>query len=246
MKTNRLSWGIFFILAAALVIVNQLGFFTYMNLWTLLFTVFLIPNVVIGITRRDFFQFFFSIGFLLLIYRKYWGFFFFPSISSWSIMVAALFLAIGFSSIFKSKHYSHRSGEPHFSAQFSYGDHTENTADEYAEHVNDNHISCSVTLGDSSKYIHSNNLQRAFLSCDLGHLKAFFDNSTPHPNGANIDVKCSLGEIELYIPRTWNVVLDIDSTLSGVTEHGRPVYTDGPVVTISGSVQLGAIEIRYI
>jgi len=249
MKTNRFTWGAFFILAAIFVIVNQLNFFSYINFWTLLLTVFLIPSAIIGLIQRNFFQLFLSTGILLIVYRKYWNFFFLSSISSWSIMLAAVLLAFGFSSIFKSEknnRYSGCSGQKQTNTHYSYDTHTETNNTEYTEHINDNDITCNVSLGSCSKYIHSNNLQNAFLSCNLGDLKVFFDNAIPHPSGANINVDCSLGAVALYIPRTWNVALNIDSTLSGVTEHGRPDYAEGPIVSVSGSVQLGGIEIYYV
>jgi len=255
MKMNKFIWGVCCIIAAALVLVNQLGVFKHFNLWFLLFAIFLIPNIISGIARRNFFQFFCSLGILFIIYRYFyknlWGFFLFPRISSWSIMLAMILLAIGFSSIFKSQK-SQGASSSSSSEQYNTHEHYSHDTDasdrnhDSTEYSNDSDIYCSVSLGGCSKYPHTQNLQRGFLDCNFGSLKVFFDNATPHPNGATLNVECSLGSIELFIPRSWNVILNIDASLGSVEEQARPAYANGPVVTISGNVSLGSLIIRYV
>ena len=247
MKTHKLSWGFFFILAAVLIIVNQLDLFTYrISFWTLFFTVFLVPSAIVGLMRWNFFQFFLSLGILLVVYSDFLGF---DRLTPWSILVSSIFLGIGFSTIFKPRRFPKSCNSyttpPNYDSS-SNADSDPNHYRESAEHINANEINCRVSLSGSSKYVHANSLQRGVLECNLGALKVFFDHATLHPDGAHLNIDCSLGSIELLIPHTWHVLINVDASLGSVEERVRPLHAQGPTLTLSGSVSLGSLLIRYV
>lgn len=242
MNIKKNLWGIFFIVAAALVIVNQLDFFIGIGSWSLIFTVTLIPILVYGIIHRNFFNIFFAIAFLLIVFAETLHI---ERLVPWTVLTAALFLSIGFSVLFKPKYRWCHSKSIDWDSSHSYE--KSYTKHETFDNVEGNEINCRISLAGSSKYLRSDSLRTGHFECSLGSLKVYFDQVTLHPDGATAFIDCSLGNVELFIPRTWNVNLNLDTALGSVQEHGHVVSTGGaPRLTITGSVSLGAVEIRYI
>jgi len=241
MKTKKLMWGVFFIAAAILIVVNQLGYFTGITLWSMLLTVMLLPVVGSGLHQRNFFNFFFGIAFLLIIYARPLGI---TALVPWTVLAAALFLAIGFSILIPNKHrLYHHIG--HHNRMWREHDHDYQQY-ETVDHVDGNEVNCTVSMSGSCKYLHSDSLERGYFKCSLGYLKVYFDNVRLHPAGAVVNVDCSLGSMELFIPRDWNVVLNVETALGNVDAEQRMHNPDGPTLTVTGSVELGNITIRYI
>lgn len=241
MKTKKVLWGVFFIAAAVLVVVNRLGYLTGINLWSLMLTVLLIPVVVSGFYRRSFFNFFFGIAFLLIVYAE-------PlhirALVPWTVLLSALFLSIGFSILIPQKH-KNRWHDHQGDWKWWHDHHYEDR--ETVDHVEGNEVNCRVSLGGSCKYLHSDSLQSGHFECSMGYLKAYFDHVKLHPQGAVIKVDCSMGNIEFFLPAEWNVVLNVDTFLGNVDETLRSRHIpDGPALTIVGNVQLGNLVIKYI
>ena len=241
MKTRKLLWGVFFIAAAVLVVVNQLGYLAGINLWSMLLTVMLVPVVFSGIYRRNFFNLFFGAAFLLIIYAQPLGI---TALVPWTVLAAALFLSIGFSILIPGKHnFSHHVSR--YDRMWREHSH-EHQEYETVDHIEGNEVNCSVSMGGSCKYLHSDSLERGYLKCSLGYLKVYFDHVSLHPDGASVQVDCSLGSMELFIPRNWNVILNIEMTLGNVDEEPRTQNPGGPTLTIAGDIQLANVSIRYI
>lgn len=241
MRTEKLLWGVFFIAAAILVVANQLGYFTGINLWSMLLTVMLLPVVGSGLYHRNFFNFFLGIGFLLIIYARPLGI---TALTPWTVLVAALFLAIGFSMLLPGKHRLHH--PICYNNQMWRKHNHKYQENETVDHVDGNEVNCSVSMSGSCKYLHSDSLEKGYFKCSLGYLKVYFDNVRLHPAGAALSVDCSLGSMELFIPENWKVALNVEAALGNINEEQRMQHPDGPTLTITGSVQLGNLAIRYI
>jgi hypothetical protein len=105
-----------------------------------------------------------------------------------------------------------------------------------------------VTLSSASKYLHSECLQGGRLISNLGVLEVYFDQVQLSPDGAELFIDCNLGSINLYIPRHWNVVDNINLCLSVVsnnTEHLK-LSENAPQLTLAGNVVLSDVKILYI
>ena len=61
-------------------------------------------------------------------------------------------------------------------------------------------------------------------------------------------VDVSFGSMELYIPAGWRVVSSVSSSFGHDSEDGTPMKAeeDGPVLSISGDVSFGSLEIHYL
>ena len=227
-------WGIFFLFAAAFVIINPLGYLSNANIGlpSLLLTVLLVPILIESLIHLQFVGIWFPVAFLLIIYDEVLGL---TAITPWPVLIAALFLSIACTIMFKKNSWHHSScfGSGH---KFR----------ESMERFEDSEFDCNVSFSEQSKYLHSASLKRANITCSFGSLNVFFDGAELHPDGASIYLDCSFGAIELYVPKTWNVINNVSAVLGAVDEKNTRRESDGPTLTLTGNVRFGGIEIMYV
>ena len=231
MKIKKILWGVFFICAAALVILNQMGYFTSVGLPSLICTIVLVAILAESLVHLHFFGVFFPIALLAIIYAQPLGI---DNLTPAPVLLAALFLTIACYIMFKPKR-KHECFE-HHTAKFK----------ETVDNLDDDDLNCNVTFGSSTKYLHSTNLQSAYFSCTFGALKLFFDNATLHPEGATVNIDCSFGGVEMYIPKEWRVINNTAVTLGGVEEKNPHRDDGGPALTLTGKISFAGITITYI
>ena len=140
MKNRNWFWGIFFILAAVFVIASQMGSFVEVGFVSLLATVLLVALLIQSLINMEYFGIFLSLGLLYLIYQQPLDL---PHISFWLLILAVIFISIGFSIILRSHHHKKWCCE-----------HGEWRHDKTAEDIDDNNPSARVSFGASSKYLH--------------------------------------------------------------------------------------------
>jgi len=240
---RKILWGIFFIGAAAVVILSEMGWLSLtaeVTLPKLVLSLVFIPIIIESLAHMNFFGVFFPLGCLAIIYAKPLGILkqmggegrhiYLP------ILVAALLLSIGFHMVFRKKKNKQWDGKYDWQNNKRAG-----------ENLTDNRVSSKVSFGGGSKYIHSQCLQEAWLKCSFGGMQVYFDGAQLHPNGAVVNVDVSFGGLELFIPKTWPVDNRINSSLGGVDEkNNRNAVTAGPMLVLTGNVSLGAVDITYV
>ena len=115
------------------------------------------------------------------------------------------------------------------------------------EDVDGNNPYVKLSFGSSSKYIHADALKSGQFSCSFGTLSVYFDQAQLDPDGAEIYLDCSFGEIKVYCPREWKIVDKLKASLGSVRNDLRSRSTpDGPSVVLNGGTSFGSIEILYI
>jgi len=196
----------------------------------------LVPIAVEGIAHRHFFTLFLPLALLAIIFAVPLGI---QTLVPWPALAAAVLLAVGFHLIFRRRGSSapwavHHRG----SAKGNGGE---------VNYAADNVVSRNISFGASTEYLHSTDLQKVSLRCHFGALQVYFDNAQLNPAGAEVNVDCSFGGIELYVPRSWPVKISVDTMLGGVDEKDHPSgQRSGPELRVTGSVSLGGVEIIYI
>ncbi len=230
---KSIFWGIFFIFAAVLIVVNQLGYLGEVNVFSLGFTLLLVPIMVKSISYLNFFGVFFPLAIIGILFEKQLGF---QKIVPWPILLIALFLAIGFEIIFHNNKHKHR-----------YWEHK--GPDKYEKVIDmpdSNVVDLKVHLGSSIKYVNTQELQRANLSCSFGAMKVYFDRANVHEEGAEIRMDVTCGGVELYIPRTWKLIHNVNVSLGGIEEKNYRGEEGSIPVVLTGNVSLSGIEIIYV
>lgn len=247
MKNRNWFWGIFFLLSAVFVVGSQLNSFVEIGFVSIMATVLLIAIIVESAFHRNFFGIFVPVAFLYNIYSKPLGL---MDISIWLLLLAAVLASIGFSIIFKrypKDWVCHKTYNNDWHGRSEKGERTEQFCST-SETIDDNNPYAKVSFGSSSKYLHGTAIKSGQFSVSFGSLEVYFDQAQLDPEGAEIFLDCSFGDIGLYIPRNWNVKDNIQTNLGGVDNEAKfaHINENSPVLTLSGSVSLGGIEIHYI
>lgn len=241
MKNKNVFMGVLLIAIAVFLILNQFGLITPgISGWNIVLGGFFLGLLVKGIKDKSFYGIFFPIAFLWLIFDDILGF---REISSGTVMVVALLLSIGFSYLFPQKQHQEKK-------EMKWDDYE--NGDKVGEHqrvveeTTESSVYCSNTFGATTKYINSNNLQRATLDCSFGEIKAYFDNAVVQNPSIEICVHVSFGSVELYIPREWTLVQNANVFAGSVSEKNRNCSDGRPVVELVGEVNFGAVTIIYV
>lgn len=246
MKNRNWFWGFFFLLAAIFVIASQIGSFGQIGVLSIAATVLLAALCIHSAIERNFFGIFIPLALLYMIYQQ-------PlhliQISIWLLLLASILASIGFSIIFLSHtHHSHSHIDTFLSDDW-HGSHDGTECfNQTPENINDNNPCIKVSFGSSSKYLHADCLKSGQFSVSFGELAVFFDRTLLNPDGAEIFLDCSFGDIKLFVPRNWLVIDHIRTGLGSVENDGRMSHPDenAPRLTLTGHVQLGDISIHYI
>lgn len=230
MKKRNRFWGMMFILVAIAMLLSALEIVPKVGWFSVFIAPLLVALLIIGIVHRSFFSTIFAIAMLYMVFETYLPF---DPINPWAVFGVALFLSIGLNMIFpKRKHF-------HWKNSHNFGE-TETTAYE-------NIIHQSVNFNASIKYINSPSFEKGDFDCAFGSLKVYFNTATLLNNIGEVHADSSFGSITFYIPKDWNVHLDIETSFGSVEEKGihNPIV-GAPFLKIKGDASFGSIEIIYI
>ena len=86
MKSSKVFWGIFFILAAVYVVISKFGILPDIGVFSIILTVFFLWLFVEGIRNVNFWEILFSIAFICIIYDEPLGI---TALTPWTVLGAA-------------------------------------------------------------------------------------------------------------------------------------------------------------
>lgn len=233
MKTRKVFWGVFFILAAVYVIVSKLSILPDIGVFRILLTVGSIWILLEGIRYLNFYGILFPIAFICIIYDKQLGI---TALTPWTVLGAALLGSIGLSILFRSRKKNWKTGfdwDGRFGAAAT-------------EQYHGDHVKCENNFGSAIRYINSDNFCNAELENNFGSLTVYFDNAVIQSPSAYVSVECNFGETNLYIPKEWKVENCMERAFGSVSEKGKPLGSSNTVLYIRGSANFGAIHIYYV
>lgn len=241
MNKKNAFWGLFFIFAAVLVIVQQLGYFQEISFFKVVFSIMLAAILIKSVVNVSFGGILFSLAFLCILYDGPLGI---ESLTPWPVLCAALFGTIGLNLIFKN-HGSLGTDKNAYKWNHNRNDFPE--PKEAAEQLDGEKVYFMNRFGASVKYIVSQQLEQANLKCSFGGMQAYFDKADLKDMQAVIYVDISFSGVELYFPKEWSVVNEVDVTLAGVDMHNAKGPEPGAkTVYLRGSVSLGGLDVYFI
>jgi hypothetical protein len=226
---KKVFWGLFFIVAGIFVVINQLGYYTNIGLFSLFCTILIIPILIQSIFKVNFAGILFSLAFLCIIYREPLNL---ESITPIPVLLAALLGSIGLSIIFDKHHIWINHRKEHF--------------DQVINGVDTNEVNFSVSFGSSIKYVNSDDFKMANLRSSFGSMVVYFDNAKIKGDNATINLDVSFSGVELYIPKEWKVVNKVNVSLGGVEEKNTHGSKQEKTITLTGNVNLSGVEIIFI
>lgn len=245
---NGIFWGLFLLLSAAILVVSQMHLITYtFSFWTIVATIFLVAVLIKSLVYFSIAGSVFSLAFLAILFAKPLGI---TALVPWTVLGAALLISIGLSMIFRPLLVKHRPWmrRSYYKKQWNGGERVsfDRKVDPDVETVAESDINVYVKMGSSIRYVKSDDFKRADIDVTMGDAKVYFDNVTV-TDTAIINVNASLSGVELYVPKNWNVIKEMNSNLGGVTEVGfADVTADSPTITVRGLVSLSGLKISYV
>lgn len=240
MKSKNLVWGLFFLVAAVLVILNQTGVFVGISIWSLAITLLLIPVIVSSIRSLSFPGIFFPLAILAILFDEPLGI---EKFTPWPVLGCALFLSIGLMILFPQKHRWDKWKDGNESGTEKY----DNSQDWQEESSDGEHIFFNNRFTGSVKYVTSNAFHDVNIKSSFGGMKVYFDNAQMDGDTANGVVYAEFSGIELYVPRDWTVVNQISCSFGGVDEKGLKGYEkSGKKLILKGNTKFSGVSIIYV
>lgn len=231
MKKEKWFWGLFFILAAVLLIISKMGILnTGVSIGMLFLSVIFVATLIKSVLHINIPGIMFSLAFICIIYAEPLGI---TALTPWTVLGAALLGSIGASIIYhpKNKWYHSR----HFDESFS-----------DIETIAGSQMTMETSFGSSIKYVNSEEFKSVNVRCSFGAMKVYLDHAIVPDNEAIMNMDVSFSGVDLYVPRNWKVVSKLNSSFGGVEEKGR-YEQDGTVTLIlTGKISFAGVNIIYI
>lgn len=233
MKSRNLFWGVFFILAAVAVILNQLGILAGVSLVNLIITILLIPIIIKSAKSLNFSGILVPLAIIGIIYSDELGI---QKLTPLPILGSAIFLSIGLSFLIHPKHSTFEKDNKH-----------EGFKDEESiNETNKGEVNLFTKFTGSIKYINSSDLKNVNIDCSFGAMKVYFDNSKLQENEATVNLNVDFAGVELYIPKEWNVIDNVNCMFGGIEEKNNKGKTEDKKLILKGKVNFAGVEIIYI
>lgn len=236
MKKQKIFWGIFFIIAAVLIIISKLGMIPDIGVFSVLASAFLLWMLIEGIKHIDFYEIMFSIAFLCILFDEPLGI---EALTPWTVLAAALLLSIGLSMLFHGKKRSRYHINIDHKSRENYGTSSE-------EQCSDEHLVCENNFGSAIRYVNSDNFHDARLENHFGSMTIYFDNAIIQGDSAHVDINNHFGMTALYIPKEWKVQTDLKRSFASIEEYGDSAESSNTTLYIHGETSFGHTELHYV
>jgi hypothetical protein len=239
-RFSNFIWGSLLLLAAVLVVVSQFDGFRNIGTGSIIIAVAALAFLVQCIVNLHFTPLPIPLAALYVIFQAPLGL---PYIKIWPLIAASVLAAVGLSVLFPRRHWHNHSRK--YRRHNQEGNHPRTRVEDGG---NDNNPSVSVSFGGITRHLCADSLETARLNCHFGALEIFFDQAELSPNGAEAILNCNFGSISLYVPKHWQIIDRLNCSLGGVDIDKRfsAPEENAPQLTLSGSVSLGGIEVRFI
>ena len=258
---SKLVWGLLLLLAAAFIIVNQIGGFLEITFGGILVGTLALAYAIACLIKLKLDSLPIPIAIMYIVIQTPLDL---PHINAWLLILAAILATIGLHVILPKKRRSIVIG----TTKMGFNGIKDEIEDEIEEAIEDaleeadieiddeyvrtddydNNPRVSVSFGGESRYLHSDALETVEIDCKFGGVEVYFDQAKLSPKGAKVYVDVKFGGAELYIPKEWRVKDDFSVTLGAAEKSRRreAPAPDAPVLYIKGNVAFGAIEVKYI
>lgn len=238
-RKKEIIIGLLLIIGAVFIMVDKMGFFWDISLLKTIVTVILAAILIENLMERSFGGILFSLAFLGILYDRPLGI---ERLTPWPILGAALLGTIGLNMIFKKKHVE--IGVKYDKMVHRHWIEKKQAMDEDCGDT----VECSANFSSAVKYIKSPNFKRGYLKSSFGNLCVYFDNAhIDKGEEAVVHADVHMGNLELYIPANWKVVLNVNTSFGNVEEHGKhSLQNENIVLRITGDISFGGMEIYYI
>ena len=232
MRNKNVFWGIVLLAAAAALLLGRLGYLEGVGFWPIIFNIGLLAILLKGIARRNFDQIIFPLAALIIVNDELLGL---EAITPWPVLGAALLGNMGLKLLF-----------PRFGQGHKHPGGGKGQRKGVLESDRDgDYVSYENTFGESTKYL-SGMVGKVDAENTFGSLQLYFTETLLKNHMAEVNVETSFGNIVIYVPGVWKVVLNVGTAFGNVAEKGKGNPFGEDVLYIGGSVNFGNLEIVYV
>ena len=234
MKNRNWLWGLFFIVGAVLLVLSASGLELGVTLWQLFVGFVCVGIILKSLFKLEFFGIFLPLAVMFWFFR---GHFPYPvsDMRVWPIFLAAVFLSIGCSILFKRK-----------KKKFPFVYIGRDCDGSETENLTGSVVHSSVSFGDAVKYVYSDSLEKGKFECSFGAMQIHLEQATLKDNFAVIEVACSFGGMDIYVPKEWNVQNSVTSSFGDATDNTRHNPANTSTIHIIGGVSFGGVDIHSV
>jgi len=237
-RFSNFFWGVVLLLAAAFVLTNKFIGFADIGIGSIVISILALAFIVQCLARFHIAPIVIPIAVLYFIYRDRLDL---PEIQTWKLITATVLAFIGLNILLPKRHsynkYNNSCGSGEQQQQRSIP----------ADGNKDNNPYVGVNFGAVSRSLNADSLETLRLSCNFGAMEIYLNQVELSPNGAEADINCSFGGIQLFVPKHWQVIDKLHCALAGVNVKSFTAPSDNaPRLTLNGSVSLGGVEVKYI
>jgi predicted membrane protein len=221
---TKIFLGILLLLTGALILLNNVGFLAPYGITLSTFWTFFWPALFLGIGITLIFDknftpgvIFSLVGLAMLASRLLnWNF--------WSTFWPLILIGIGLSIILrKDKEVSLNSA---------------------AKVSNDDTLDDNVLFWGVEKKLTSKNFKGGEINTIFGGYQLDLRDTKIAKDGAELNVNCAFGGVEIFVPKNCRVVTNGTGILGGWTPNIEPSSVDEPLLTIKGVAAFGGVEIK--
>lgn len=134
--------------------------------------------------------------------------------------------------------------------EFSYSDdknsHQENVSKKSSYTVDGDRFYCTSSFGENYRAVTMDSLRYGRISNSFGELHIDLTAVASVTADCTIEASCNFGELNLRVPRKYEIKPHSSSSFGGVDVEGAPQEVPEAVIHLDANVSFGAIEIEYI
>jgi predicted membrane protein len=238
MKTGRLFWGIGFILAAVLIVLDSIGIMDNLTsaiggisivslVVGLFFTIFALTRLLRGRIAEAVFPVAFAfmafeknIAHLLKLEGE-------NIVNNWVVILSALLLTIGFIIILPKagSFYVVRANKKSISSVK--GKRSENS------------------LGATTVYVDCEDMTPSHFENSLGSCSIYFSNTDKYTDGGTISIENNLGSVVVNVPAHFYANVDDENNIGSVSVQKKE-HSGEKTINIKVENNLGSISVKYV
>ena len=264
MKKRSIFWGVFLICGALALVLLQINptlfnrLNSFSNTWGIVLGILLIPVLLDSLWHLNFVISSLALGGIAWVFAESW--LVERNLEFWILMVAALLLGVGCEIVFsgfkkqrkqkrrwarwQKKHGGEWNGQWQINSSSAGGEWFQESTE---EHLDGEQLYFSNKFGETSKYLHSQNLQQVNSRLAFGQMNIYFEDCVLYEGRAVVRISNAFGATCLYVPRTWRVLNNVDVFAGAVEFIGHSgAVDDSPHLFLEGNVKFGAVEVKYV
>ncbi|MBS7262348.1 MAG: hypothetical protein KIG36_01935 [Eubacteriales bacterium] len=233
-KETSIFWGVTFICAALLLIVNAFGIgmgFLDVNglpVFRIILGILCVAGLVMCFVKKKFYRIFIPIGFLFIIFEEELAVWIGQPgkdlYSFWLIALCVLLLTVGIMLLFPGQ----RKKAFEKSVVVGTGDQGPN--------------SHSSSMSYRTLYIDCTDFVKEEIENNMGSFEVFFQNTEAYHGGGELNIENNMGSVVVHLPDTWRVETDMETNLAQ-TSVPDDLQTVGTTLRVTGENNLGSVKI---